>query len=147
MAVPSATAFRVRRLSAAAARKLQRQAVAIGEEKAPMLEQQVAVGIADIVAALRDPATRDDNFCVFGDSDEALRSDGVYYLDAYALIDDDDETYSEFVTANRLQFLYSGQQFADVVDVLAREKPDASLADYVAALNYYAERDTFMPVE
>lgn len=112
-----------------------------------MLPRQVPLALADIVAYLLDRSTREDNFCVFGETYEDLSVAGVYYLDAYSVVDDDDkETYSEFVTQRRLEFLYSGQQFADVVDVLTREKPDAAIADYATALNYYAEHDTFMPV-
>lgn len=112
-----------------------------------MLPRQVPLVIADIIAYLRDRERRRDDFCVFGATDQDLHVAGVYYLDAYPTIDDDDrESYSPFVTGNKLHCLYSGQQFADVVDVLAREKPDASLADCVAALNYYAEHDTFMPM-
>ncbi len=58
--------------------------------------------------------------------------------------DSDEEVYPAFVVAGRLELLYSGQQFVDVVRNARRQLGEFSGDDIARALNHYAEHDDFL---
>lgn len=69
----------------------------------------------------------------------------IYWVDGYPDIDDDDnKVFPAEVVDNQLVYLYSGQQFADVIYNVREQKKDASLCDYINALNYYNKYDNFI---
>lgn len=57
-----------------------------------------------------------------------------------------EEAYPDSVTRRGLRFSYSGEQFQDVVDLALQQKPDASHADIIRALNHYSEHDDFLDI-
>ncbi|HAV1239624.1 TPA: hypothetical protein O7X39_000660 [Salmonella enterica] len=100
--------------------------------------------LLDIISYMKSRDSRDDDFCLYGESDDTLKVDGEYYVADYPDVDDDDnEIYPQIVQSNNLYYLYSGQQFADVIDSVLEKKPLASLEDFVEALNYYSKHDVF----
>ncbi|MDA3649080.1 hypothetical protein LZ318_15480 [Saccharopolyspora indica] len=103
-----------------------------------MLQKDRAHSLRDIIAELEAHPEHDD-FCLYGDS---LTADGHYHLADYPQVEDDEEIHPE--SAQHLDFLYSGEQFADVVRSVSRQKPSASTEDYVRALDHYAKHDTFL---
>ncbi|CAI0883003.1 hypothetical protein FCL49_01700 [Serratia proteamaculans] len=110
-----------------------------------MLNKDNQYSLADIISAMKKTDSRDDNFCLYGETDDQLKVDGNYYIADYPDVDDDDkEIYPQIVISKNLNYLYSGQQFADVVDSVLEQKPSASLDDFVEALNYYSANDDFL---
>ncbi|WP_127960499.1 DUF7716 domain-containing protein [Serratia microhaemolytica] len=89
--------------------------------------------------------SRDDNFCLYGDDCDELKVDGNYYVADYPDVDDqDNEVFPQVVISKKLNYLYSGQQFVDVIDSVLEQKPSASLDEFVRALNYYSVNDDFL---
>ncbi|MTD26522.1 DUF7716 domain-containing protein [Erwinia sorbitola] len=110
-----------------------------------MLNKNDQYSLVDIISAMKKADSRNDDFCLYGETDEQLRVDGSYYVADYPDVDDDDkEIYPKIVVSKKLNYLYSGQQFADVVDSVLEQKPSASLDDFVEALNYYSANDDFL---
>ncbi|QGU86902.1 DUF7716 domain-containing protein [Erwinia sorbitola] len=110
-----------------------------------MLNKNDQYSLVDIISAMKKADSRNDDFCLYGETDEQLRVDGSYYVADYPDVNDDDkEIYPKIVVSKKLNYLYSGQQFADVVDSVLEQKPSASLDDFVEALNYYSANDDFL---
>ncbi|WP_054878459.1 hypothetical protein, partial [Yersinia similis] len=103
-----------------------------------MLNKDNQYSLADIISAMKKTDSRDDNFCLYGETDEQLKVGGNYYVADYPDVDDDKEIYPQIVISKKLNYLYSGQQLVDVVDSVLEQKPSASLDDFVKALNYYS---------
>lgn len=101
--------------------------------------------INDIISYIKKPTERNDNFCLYGEFDEDLKSNKRYYIGDYPNVGDDGkEIYPSFVLKKKLYFLYSGEQFADVIDSVMEQKPSATTKDFIKALNYYSEYDDFL---
>ncbi|WP_340618796.1 DUF7716 domain-containing protein [Xenorhabdus entomophaga] len=110
-----------------------------------MLDKDKQYHLADIISDMKDVDSRDDEFCLYGINDGKLDKNGSYYIADFPDIDDnDEELFPQIVVENELHYLYSGQQFADVIDTVLAQKPSATLDDFVAALNYYTEHDDFL---
>lgn len=110
-----------------------------------MLNKNCQYSLMDIISAMKLTVLRNDNFCLYGDFDELLKADGKYYVADYPDIDDNDkEIYPEIVCSKNLHYLYSGQQFVDVIDTVIEQKPSALLDDFVRALNHYSMNDDFL---
>jgi hypothetical protein len=58
--------------------------------------------------------------------------------------ENDDDVYPDFVVKNKLEFVYKGDQFEDVVMNVLHQKPTATIVDFIDALNYYRQNDTFL---
>ena len=86
----------------------------------------------------------DSNYCLYSNEDIA-QSEQLCYLELYPTIDGDgEEVYPDFVKDKSLDIFYYGQQFEDVLMSVFDQKSSASIKDYIDALNYYIENDTFM---
>lgn len=110
-----------------------------------MLNKNNQYSLSDIISHMKIMDARNDNFCLYGESDERLKANGNYYVADYPDVDDNDkEIYPKIVQTKKLHYLYSGQQFADVIDSVIEQKPSASLDDFVKALNFYSENDNFL---
>ncbi len=110
-----------------------------------MLNKDKQYRLVDIIFAMKKTDSRDDNFCLYGDTDDQLKIDGNYYVADYPDVDGNDkEIYPQIVHSKKLHYLYSGQQFLDVIDSVLEQKPLASLDDFVKALNYYSANDDFL---
>lgn len=110
-----------------------------------MLNKNHQYDLIDIISSMKTSDSRDDNFCLYGETDELLKADEKYYIADYPDVDDNDnEIYPKIVCSKNLHYLYSGQQFADVIDTVIEQKPSASIDDFIKALNYYSENDDFL---
>jgi hypothetical protein len=110
-----------------------------------MLNKNSQYSLIDIISNMKKLNSRDDNFCLYGETDDRLRADGSYYIADYPDVDDNDkEVYPQIVQSKKLHYLYSGEQFADVVDSVLEQKQSASLHEFVKALNYYSANDDFL---
>lgn len=86
----------------------------------------------------------DSNYCLYSNEGTAQLNQ-LCYLELYPTIDDnDEEVYPDFVRDKSLDLFYYGQQFEDVLMSVFDQKETASINDYIDALNYYMENDTFM---
>ncbi|OFM86097.1 hypothetical protein HMPREF2660_06150 [Weeksella sp. HMSC059D05] len=111
-----------------------------------MLIMKTFYSINKLVDAFKENLTIGEQICVYTkpNVDEFVLGQ-EYWIDDYPDIDDDDnEVFPSGVIGNHLVYLYSGQQFADVIGNVSEQKATATLSDYVAALNYYNQHDTFM---
>lgn len=110
-----------------------------------MVNKDSKYSLSDIISYMKITDSRNDYFCLYGESDERLNANGHYYIADYPDVDDnDEEIYPEIVRTKKLHYLYSGEQFADVVDSVVEQKPSATLDDVVKALNFYSENDDFL---
>jgi hypothetical protein len=101
--------------------------------------------IKDIISYVKGNIERGDDFCIYGESDEDLLSNKSYYIDDYPDVDDNGkEIYPPHALKKKLNYLYSGQQFADVIDSVIDQKPLATTDEFIKALNYYSEYDNFL---
>ena len=60
---------------------------------------------------------------------------------------EDSDVYPADASEQDFQLVYYGEQLLDVLTVALEEKPDASHKDFVEALKYYNQHDSFMPFE
>lgn len=111
-----------------------------------MLNLNQYYGLAEIIDEIRTQMEQGDHFCLYGDDESDLDLARRYFIAAYPDVEDDCEVYPAAVQREGLSYLYSGQQLADVVWVLAQRKPDARPEDYVRALNHYQHHDTFLEI-
>jgi hypothetical protein len=97
--------------------------------------------LGDLIAMARSGEL--DQHCVYG-PDGDIEVDGVYAVADYPSVVDDVEIYPADITARGLSFLYSGQQFTDVIVVACDQVEEPSATQIVESLRYYAEHDTFL---
>ena len=110
-----------------------------------MLSKECEYSLMDIISDMKEKDSRNDNFCLYGEFDELLKADEKYYVADYPDVDgNDNEIYHKIVIDKKLHYLYSGQQFADVIDTVVEQRPSASIDDFVKALNYYLLNDDFL---
>ncbi|WP_342650580.1 hypothetical protein [Pseudomonas sp. REB1044] len=109
-----------------------------------MLQLNAFHGLADIIEAVKVEGEQGDYFCLYGEDQDDLDLAARYFIAGYPDVEHDREVYPPAVQHEGLSYLYSGQQFADVVWSLQQSRPDARHEDYVRALNYYQDHDTFI---
>lgn len=110
-----------------------------------MLNKNNQYSLSDVISYMKFIDSRDDNFCLYGEAEEELKINGNYYVLDFPEVDDNDkEIYPKIAQDKKLYYLYSGQQFADVIDSVVAQKPSASLAEFVKALNFYSKNDNFL---
>ena len=78
---------------------------------------------------------------------EEASNDTICYMDDYPDVDDNDqEIYTDFVTENKLVMFYSGEQFEDVISNTLNQKFDATIEEFIFALNHYRDNDDFADI-
>ena len=118
------------------------------------LEKQVTYKLSDVITIFKnmilengiDNLLDDIDFCIYTiDFEEEASGDTICYLDDYPDIDDNDqEIYTDFIIENNFVLFYSGEQFEDVISNMLSQKLDASVEEFISAINYYREHDAFM---
>lgn len=109
-----------------------------------MLVKDKFYALSEVIEHVKIFAEQDDDFCLYGEDQDHLDLKVQYLIANYPDVKGDKEVYPESVKKAGLSYIYSGQQFVDVVTLLAEQKPDASHEDYVKALNYYQDNDEFI---
>ncbi|AVP03108.1 hypothetical protein ACM93F_001291 [Enterobacter ludwigii] len=100
--------------------------------------------LKDIIDIMVKSRCEDDNFCIYG-SDGELFGEKEYFVSGYPQVDENDkEVYPQDAASRDLSYIYSGEQFADVILSVIEQKPSASNQDFIDALNYYLENDDFL---
>lgn len=117
------------------------------------LRKQVEYRLSEIITIFAkmiiengiDDFLDDVDFCIYTtDFVDVASSDTICYLDDYPDVDDnDEETYTDFVTERKLVMFYAGEQFEDVIGHMLSQKMDASIEDFISGVNYYREHDDF----
>lgn len=69
----------------------------------------------------------------------------IVILDSYD--DDNEEGYTEYVLKNKLELLYNGELFVDVVSSYLNYTTDFDVNLLIQALKYYSEYDCFMEIK
>ena len=109
------------------------------------IEARQPLVLAAILQALRSGEVFNDDYCLYAEAEiDVITPEVVCYLDEYPEIVNDLEKYSDFVNDNKLDLLYHGEQFWDVVSLALRQKKNATVEELTAALNFYIENDNFM---
>lgn len=103
--------------------------------------------LSEIIEYVKWSGDEGDDFCLYGEDDQGLNLEDDYFLADYPKVEDDQEVYPESVKAEGLDYIFSGQHCVDVVRSVLEQKPKATHEEYSAALNYYADHDTFMDVK
>lgn len=110
-----------------------------------MLKRNKEYSLAEIITYMRDTKCQDDNFCLYGsDSDDDLIIDNKYFISDYPKVENDKEIYPLPIQQKKFSYIYSGEQFADVISSISDQKSSATIDEYVRALNYYLEHDDFL---
>jgi hypothetical protein len=75
------------------------------------------ISLAKIIDAVKSDARKGKSFCVYAkNSAEKLHANQECFLDAYPTVNNkDQEVFPEFVSANKLELAYYGEQFEDIV--------------------------------
>ena len=68
----------------------------------------------------------------------------VYVGETPTFDEDDNEVYPEDVRELGLTFLYSCDNFQDVVDLAYKQKPNATFEEVIRCLNHYSDFDDFL---
>ena len=105
------------------------------------------LSLEQIIEQVRMDKLVSDDFCLYGKEDGELALDRLYWVSDYPDVVDDCDVYPADVVEQNLQLVYYGEQLLDVLTVALEEKPDASHKDFVEALKYYHQHDSFMPFE
>jgi hypothetical protein len=110
------------------------------------IKKQAKITIRQLLEASMDIKDEDDGFCIYAKSwGTPLSLDLECYLDSCSIVQDNgDEVFSNFITTNKLELIYYGERFVDVIHNVQHQKKDATLEEYVKALNYYSDNDTFL---
>lgn len=111
-----------------------------------MLSKNEFHGIAEVIDYVKETAGKDDDFCLYGLDGDALEVKGAYFVSDYPSVCNEEEVYPPEVVRRGLIYLYSGEQFIDVVTLALKQKPQACDELLVRALNYYQENDDFLDV-
>ncbi len=100
--------------------------------------------LKDIIDSMIKSRCEDDNFCIYG-SDGDLFGEKECLVSGYPQVDEtDNEVYPQDAASRGLSYIYSGEQFADVILSVIEQKPSASNQYFIDALNYYLENDDFL---
>jgi hypothetical protein len=104
------------------------------------------IGLGDLIEAIKIGAQKKQSFCVYTREDgDGLRLEQDYFVDDYPTVNDsDEEVFPEQVQQLGLNLAYYGEQFEDVISLGVDQKSDASLEDFVRALNHYSAHDDFL---
>jgi hypothetical protein len=107
---------------------------------------QSFLSLGDLIEAIKIGSQQKQSFCVYAREDNNGLSLGQdYFVDAYPVVNDnDEEVLPEKVRQLELSMAYYGEQFEDVINLAFDQKPDASLEDFVRALNHYSAHDDFL---
>lgn len=98
----------------------------------------------DIINVMVETRCEDDDFCIYG-ADGELSENKEYLISGYPQVDKKDkEVYPQDVVSAGFSYIYSGEQFADVIISVMEQKASASNQDFIDALNYYLENDDFL---
>lgn len=108
-----------------------------------MLNNGSFYSLGEIVKYVIDDFNLGDEFCLYGDS-LPLQVDGVYLVDDYPDVADDEEIYPKVVMLKNLNFLYSGQQFADVIKNVMNQVKNPNISEFKLALDFYSKNDNFL---
>lgn len=122
--------------------------------KENILEKQVEYKLSDVITIFAnmiikngiDNLLDDMDYCIYTTYFvEEASGDTICYLDDYPDVDDNDqEIYTDFIVENNLVMFYSGEQFEDVISNMLSQKMDASIEEFISAINYYREHDDFI---
>ncbi|HAS6172584.1 TPA: hypothetical protein RZA60_003266 [Vibrio vulnificus] len=87
-----------------------------------------------------------DNFCLYTkEYTSSASKELVVYLERFPTINDrDEEEYPYFVVKNKLELFFYGEQFEDVLTSALNQNKNASIDDFIAALNFYLNNDAFI---
>ena len=105
------------------------------------------LSLEQIIEQVRMDQLASDDFCIYGKDDGELALDRLYWVSDYPDVVDDSGVYPADASEQNLQLVYYGEQLLDVRSVALEEKPDASHKDFVEALKYYHQHDSFMHFE
>ena len=105
------------------------------------------LSLEQIIEQVRVDQLVSDDFCLYGKEDGELALARLYWVSDYPDVVEDSDVYPTEVTERDLQLVYYGEQLIDVLSVALEEKPEASHQDWVEALNYYQQHDSFMPFD
>jgi hypothetical protein len=107
---------------------------------------QLPITIKQVIDSVNDGSLKGMSFCVYAKKTlGSLSSDQECFLDAYPEGDEEGEdVFSVFVTKNKLELIYYGEQLEDVLTNVLNQRPQATTVDFVNALNYYMKNDNFM---
>ena len=105
------------------------------------------LSLEQIIEQMRVDKLSSDDFCIYSKEDGELALARLYWVSDYPDVVEDSDVYPTEVTEQDLQLVYYGEQLLDVLTVALEEKPDASHKDFVEALNYYQQHDSFMTFE
>lgn len=88
----------------------------------------------------------EDNFpYLYSNFDSELELDTICYLgEGVEVTDDSKEIYPKFIQENNLWVLCQGWYFIEQLEYVSEQKENFSNQDFLDALNYYLDKDTYL---
>ncbi len=100
--------------------------------------------IKEIALYLKEHNFSDEDYCLYSKKVN-FQPDQICFIDKYPEInEDDEEVFPNFVVENDLELFYYGQQFEDVLFNVMEQKEDPSENDFLRALEFFLDNDSFM---
>ncbi|WP_229204702.1 hypothetical protein [Duganella sp. CF458] len=102
--------------------------------------------IDDLIELVKCKADREDVYMVYApnSTDDLYPGMVVYVGDVPDFDEDDNEFFPDFVKSLALEVCYMREHFQDVVDLAYKQKPSASIDEFIKCLNHYAAHDDFL---
>ena len=109
------------------------------------LEYNKAYSLDDLISKIMN-GYKHENICLYTkEYESSARADLICYLEAYPIINgDDEEIYPDFVVENSLELFFYGDQFLDAVRNISFQKENPSTEDFIVGLNFYLENDNYI---
>jgi hypothetical protein len=109
---------------------------------------QSFMGLGDLIEAIKMGAQKRQSFCVYAREDNnGLKLEQNYFVDNYPTGGDDEDVFPELIQQFGLSLAYHGEQFEDLIGLALDQKSNASLEDFVRALNHYMTHDDFLDLQ
>lgn len=99
--------------------------------------------IKEVASHIKEHGFSNEDYCLYS-KEYSFQPDQICYIAEYPEVVDDEDVYPLFVVENNLELFYYGEQFENVLFNVMDQKQDPSENDFLKALDFYMENDTFI---
>ena len=103
--------------------------------------------LSKILEYVIDSQCEDDDFCIYGDDKIPLNLKNTYLVSDYPVVINGRDDYPYDVKEKKLNLVYYGEQFIDVICSALEQKTSVSEQELVEALIFYYQNDNFITLK